>query len=383
MLELRIISPQENGFVQEIEWNNEELKTAIAKKMEDYKGLVFTEETIADGKKDRADLNKLRGAIDNERKRIKKMCMEPYDKFEKEVKEVLGLVDEQINAIDVQIKEVEQIKREEKRKTVQELFESIGFQKFVTLEMIWDEKWLNASVSLSKVENQMKETMYRIGEDVGTIIRLPEFSFEAMEVYKKTLNLSQAIQKGQELADIQKRKEEAERLKKEQEVVQTSVAADQPAPAEATAVVEEEPQRDWIGFRAYLSREDALALKESTWKSEQDRKVLFLYHENKERTHMIKFLSENWALLSFVVSTIAYIYYQVIAMRKGIRALLRADLIRLYNKYHDDHGYCPLYVKQSLEDEYKQYHTLKGNGVGTQMYNALMALPTEPPEREE
>lgn len=76
MLELRIISPQENGFVQEIEWNNEELKTAIAKKMEDYKGLVFTEETIADGKKDRADLNKLRGAIDNERKRIKKMCIE-------------------------------------------------------------------------------------------------------------------------------------------------------------------------------------------------------------------------------------------------------------------------------------------------------------------
>ena len=60
------------------------------------------------------------------------------------------------------------------------------------------------------------------------------------------------------------------------------------------------------------------------------------------------------------------------------------DLIRLYNKYHDDHGYCPLYVKQSLEDEYKQYHTLKGNGVGTQMYNALMALPTEPQyEREE
>ena len=91
---------------------------------------------------------------------------------------------------------------------------------------------------------------------------------------------------------------------------------------------------------------------------------------------MIKFLSENWALLSFVVSAIAYIYYQVIA-------LLRADLIRLYNKYHDDYGYCPLYVKQSLEDEYKQYHTLKGNGVGTQIYHALMELPTEPPEREE
>lgn len=279
MLELRIISPQENGFVQEIEWNNEELKTAIAKKMEDYKGLVFTEETIADGKKDRADLNKLRGAIDNERKRIKKMCMEPYDKFEKEVKEVLGLVDEQINAIDVQIKEVEQIKREEKRKTVQELFESIGFQKFVTLEMIWDEKWLNASVSLSKVENQMKETMYRIGEDVGTISGLPEFSFEAMEVYKKTLNLSQAIQKGQELADIQKRKEEAlarQKAEEERRKAEEAAAGKEPenpedaadthdAPKKAeendyTRVVSEPVMR--IDFRVWGTKEQILALRD-------------------------------------------------------------------------------------------------------------------------
>ena len=279
MLELRIISPQENGFVQEIKWNNEELKTAIAEKMEEYKGLVFTEETISDGKKDRADLNKLRGAIDNERKRIKKMCMEPYDKFEKEVKEVLGLVDEQISAIDIQIKEVEQIKREEKRKAVQELFESIGFQKFVTLEMIWDEKWLNASVALSKVENQMKETMYRIGEEVGTISRLPEFSFEAMEVYKKTLDLTQAIKKGQELADIQKRKEEAlarqkaeeERRKAEEAAARKEsenpedVADTQDAPKEAeendyTRVVSEPVMR--IDFRVWGTKEQILALRD-------------------------------------------------------------------------------------------------------------------------
>nr|DAJ38315.1 MAG TPA: hypothetical protein [Bacteriophage sp.] len=29
--------------------------------------------------------------------------------------------------------------------------------------------------------------------------------------------------------------------------------------------------------------------------------VLFFIPKNKERTHMIKFLSENWALLSFVI----------------------------------------------------------------------------------
>ena len=36
MLELKIFSPQENGFVPEIKWNNEELKAAIAEKMKEY-----------------------------------------------------------------------------------------------------------------------------------------------------------------------------------------------------------------------------------------------------------------------------------------------------------------------------------------------------------
>ena len=279
MLELKIFSPQENGFVPEIKWNNEELKAAIAEKMEEYKGLVFTEETISEGKKDRANLNKLRGAIDDERKRIKKLCMEPCNRFEKEVKEVLALVDEQISAIDIQIKEVEQIKREEKRKAVQELFESIGFQKFVTLEMIWDEKWLNASVALSKVENQMKETMYRIGEEVGTISRLPEFSFEAMEVYKKTLDLTQAIKKGQELADIQKRKEEAlarqkaeeERRKAEEaaagkesenpeDAADTHDALKKAEENDYTRVVSEPVMR--IDFRVWGTKEQILALRD-------------------------------------------------------------------------------------------------------------------------
>lgn len=96
---------------------------------------------------------------------------------------------------------------------------------------------------------------------------------------------------------------------------------------------------------------------------------------------MVDFISGNWQLLAFIVGSMGYMYRQITATRKGIRALLRADLIRLYNKYHDDLGYCPLYVKQALEDEYQQYHTLKGNGVGTRMYEALMALPTDPPER--
>ena len=36
-MELKILSPQEGGFVREIRWNNMELKTEIEEKMKEYK----------------------------------------------------------------------------------------------------------------------------------------------------------------------------------------------------------------------------------------------------------------------------------------------------------------------------------------------------------
>ena len=193
-MEFKILSPQDGNLVQDISWNNEELKAEISAKMEDYKGLVFTEETVKEAKKDRASLNKLRSAFEDERKRIKKLYMDPYNRFEQQVKEVIALIDEPIRLIDAQIKEVEENKKIQKRKDIEELFESIGFQNFVSLNQIWDEKWLNASVPITKIEEQMKSEMYRIGNEVATISRLPEFSFEAMEVYKKSLDMNHAIQ---------------------------------------------------------------------------------------------------------------------------------------------------------------------------------------------
>lgn len=218
-MEFRIMSPQEGGFAKEIQWNNEELKTEIANKMKEFESLVFTEETIKDAKKDRASLNKLKTAFEDNRKRIKNEYMDPYNKFEAQVKEVVALIERPIALIDAQIKEVEENKRVQKKKEIEELFQEIGFQEFVTLEKIFDSKWLNASVSMASIETQMKEKMFQIGSDIFAINQLPDFSFEVMETYKATLDLGRAISEGQRLADIQKRKaaQEAERKRIQQE----------------------------------------------------------------------------------------------------------------------------------------------------------------------
>jgi hypothetical protein len=93
-----------------------------------------------------------------------------------------------------------------------------------------------------------------------------------LEEYKRTLDLSKAISEGKRLADIQKRKEEAERqkaelekaMKEEEERIQ-----EEPTKAEApieeptpTQTEENETPRTWIGFKAYLSKEEAHELGE-------------------------------------------------------------------------------------------------------------------------
>lgn len=95
---------------------------------------------------------------------------------------------------------------------------------------------------------------------------------------------------------------------------------------------------------------------------------------------IVKFISEYWQIVTVLCSIIGYLYAQMVATRRGIRALLRADIVRLYNKYHEDLKYCPIFVKDALDDEYKQYHALRGNGVGTKLYEQIMDLPTEPPK---
>lgn len=267
-MELKIISPQEGGFVKEIQWNNEELKAEIGAKMDDYKGLVFTEDAIKEAKKDRAKLNKLRTAFEDERKRVKNLCMRPYNVFEQQVKEVVSLIDEPIRFIDVQIKEVEEKKRAQKREDIEALFQSIGFQRFVTLDQIFDNKWLNATVSMNTIEEQMKSRMYQIGTGVATISRLPEFSFEAMEVYKETLDINRAIQEGQRLAAIQKRKVEQEAA---QEAAKRKAAEEARKKEEAPKTIEAEPESQvsaqentlhTIDFRVTATLEQLNLLKE-------------------------------------------------------------------------------------------------------------------------
>ncbi len=64
------------------------------------------------------------------------------------------------------------------------------------------------------------------------------------------------------------------------------------------------------------------------------------------------------------------------ALEIGVQCLLRIELIHSYEKYMDK-GYCPVYAREALKLEYESYHELGGNGIVTDLYNKVIALPTE------
>lgn len=62
----------------------------------------------------------------------------------------------------------------------------------------------------------------------------------------------------------------------------------------------------------------------------------------------------------------------------GVQALLRDRLYEQYDKYHEQKGYAPVWVKNNFENMYQKYHALGENGVMDQHYTEFMKLPDKP-----
>ena len=263
-MELKIYNPsEENGFLKAIEWNYEELKVELSQKLEEYKGLVYTEEQIKEAKADRAKLNALATAIDSKRKEIKKQCLQPYEAFEAQIKDLLALVKEPVTLIDTQIKDFEEEKKKKKLEEVKELFEKLKTEageelEFISFEQVFEDKFLNASTSLKQVETVINNIFNSVKCNLKTIAELKDYTFEATEVYKETLNLNTALEKAKYMVDMAERKkveEEKREQEKSEEIKEVAPDPQQEAEEPATDV-----KREWTKFEAYLSTEEAKML---------------------------------------------------------------------------------------------------------------------------
>ena len=208
-LEVKIKAPQ----TQPVVWNFEELHTALEMKLADYKDRVYDETMIAEAKADRANLNKLGNALNDERIAREKEYMKPFLEFKEQVAELIGMIKEAKTSIDNQLDAYEQKRIEEKRTAIRELFSEIASNydalDFITLEKIYNPKWENKTATDKAIATEITEVFEKAVKDLEIINKMPYY-FEAQETYKDTLDLNKALEQGERIAQIEASKRQAQ-----------------------------------------------------------------------------------------------------------------------------------------------------------------------------
>lgn len=258
-----------------LEFNFEDLKKALAERMELYRGLVVTEDGIKAAKQDRADLNKLREAIEAKRKEVKKACMAPYTEFEGRVKELVQLVDAPIAAIDGQLKEYEEKRRAEKRAEIAAIYEeTVGELKgILPFERLWRDEWYNTAWSMKKIREAIVAAEGKTASDLEVLSTVESEFAEAVRLkYLEALDLNAALAERARLQErAAKLREYEEQRRRAAEAEAASVpeaeraeaAAKDAGQAEAAPATGAEETVYLLRFECQLTRSQAMEL--SAW----------------------------------------------------------------------------------------------------------------------
>lgn len=253
-----------------IQFNYEELKQELTEKVSMYETMVYTDDQIKEAKADKANLNKLKKALNDERIRREREYMQPFNDFKSKINEIISIIDKPVAVIDKQVKAFDEKKKQEKLEAVKKLFEELNTHEWLKFEQIFNERWLLASVSIRQAQDGIEGWLNEIKTNLDILSNLPEFSFEATEVYKSTLDVKKALNEGKRMSEMIKRKQEQERLQKEaeertkaeakarEELVEAHMPEPEPVQKVTTEPVE---QSQWISFRALLTVPQAFELK--------------------------------------------------------------------------------------------------------------------------
>lgn len=208
------------NIIDTIQTNHDEVKEFYIKKLEKYKNINYTDEQIQEAKKDRADLNKEAQAVQKFITNTKKDILKPFESFEANMKELKSLIFDTSQEIDGSIKAYEEKLKKEKQRLVEGCYKELiedDWSAIITLERIFDEKWLNQSMNMKKVKEEMCGRIGFIKKDISVIRALKSpFEETLLKTYDIAEDITAVMEKKLELDEAAKTAEE--KFKTEQEV---------------------------------------------------------------------------------------------------------------------------------------------------------------------
>lgn len=218
MIEFRITSDLQELRKQAIEANFEETKAWLTENLEPLRTMAVTPESTAQAKQYRAAVRKIRDRIDESRKMAKAAALEAYSSFETKCKELTALCEEAANALDVQIKAMEEAAKQEKKGRLAAYFAQVvgDMAEWLTFDDCFKPKWLNATYAESTAQMDVCAAIDRCRADLNAIRALhSEFETTLLDEYTRTRNISAVLVKNETLGRMKAAEEERKRKEAE------------------------------------------------------------------------------------------------------------------------------------------------------------------------
>lgn len=255
-MELRV---NEIAIPQEISFNYEELKAELAEKVRTYEMMVYTDDQIKEAKADRAKLNSLKKTLNDERIRREKEYMKPFNEFKAQINEIIAIIDRPIAVIDQQVKEYEEERKQQKKAEILSYLHTYELPYEIPVEKLFSDKWLNATVSMKSIYQEIDDKMNDIQDDLETLEELDDYQSFAISYYRETLDLRATLNeiKRQKEIKAKQAKIEAEQAEKKKAAPAEPVKEEKPVQTEP-----EKPAGQWINFAAFLTASQAAELKD-------------------------------------------------------------------------------------------------------------------------
>ena len=218
LMEFCITSDLQEVRKQVITTNYPAVKKWAESVVAQYENIVVTPDTISQAKADRASLRKAQSGVSDVRKEMRAAALSTCAAEESNCKDLEAVFERGVQALDVQIKAMEEAAKQEKKDRLAAYFAQVvgDMTEWLTFDDCFNPKWLNATYAESTAQMDICAAIDRCRADLNAIRALhSEFETTLLDEYTRTRNISAVLVKNETLGRMKAAEEERKRKEAE------------------------------------------------------------------------------------------------------------------------------------------------------------------------
>lgn len=190
----------------------EELKVGVNQLVAKYKNWEIKEEEYKDAAQIKAALNKKVEEIKKLFKEKSESYLAPYNEAKAKVNEIVAIYKEASENLNLQIKSFDDKADKVKYEQILAMYEALGDDKdLIEFQDLYDDRWLNKTISLKKVKEEIDARIVQIKNDLSVIVSLIPDKEEQKKVIGHYLSIHD-LSKSLEEYKLQQQREDKAKL---------------------------------------------------------------------------------------------------------------------------------------------------------------------------